>query len=187
MTIDNWKSKIENDMIADHVRLRPMTAADLPLKVQWYNDPQIRKTLVVDEVFELDKTMAWFKAVKESPSRLDLVIETRDGSPIGVVGLVNIDVSHKTAEIFIVIGDKEYWGKGVMLEAESVLIEHAFSQMHLEKIWAHARTDNVASIITMKKLGFQIEGTLRQHVCIAGRRMDLFQVGLLKDEFKPCH
>jgi RimJ/RimL family protein N-acetyltransferase len=177
---------IEN-IIGAHIRLRPMSEADLPLKVKWYNDPDIRKTLIVDEQFELDKTIEWFEAIKDSKSRLDLTIEVNDGKPIGLIGLVNIDRPHKTAEIVIVIGDKDYWGKGVMLEAESLLIEYAFSQMRLEKIWAQARTNNIASMITMKKLGFQVEGTLRQHVCLDGKREDIFQVGLLKEEFKPVH
>jgi len=168
-----------------NIQLRPMTEADLPLKVQWYNDPEIRKTLVVDEVFELDKTLAWFKAIKDSKSRLDLMIESCEGKAIGVIGLVGIDSHHSTAEIFIVIGEKDYWAKGVMLEAESVLIEYAFSQMHVEKIWAQARTNNIASMITMKKLGFKLEGTLRRHCVIAGRREDVFLLGLLKEDFKP--
>jgi RimJ/RimL family protein N-acetyltransferase len=175
---------IEN-ITGAHLQLRPMTEADLPLKVQWYNDPDIRKTLIVDEQFELDRTLEWFESVRNSDSRLDLVIETDDGKPIGLIGLVNIDRSHKTAEIVIVIGDKDYWGKGVMLEAESLLIEYAFSQMHLEKIWAQARTNNIASMITMKKLGFQIKETLPAHAVIAGRPVDVFHVVLAREDFKP--
>ena len=80
--------------------------------------------------------------------------------------------------------EKKYWAKGVMLQAESMLIKWAFDELGLHKIRAVARTDNIASIVTMKKMGFQIEGTLRQEKCIAGKHIDVFRVGLLKDEFK---
>ncbi|MFZ9012103.1 MAG: GNAT family N-acetyltransferase [Anaerohalosphaeraceae bacterium] len=169
---------------ADRIRLRPMTEADLPLKVKWYNDPDIRKTLIVDEQFELDRTLEWYRAVKDSKKRLDLVIETETGKSIGQIGLVNIDRTHKTAEKVIVIGDKVYWGKGVMLEAESLLIDYAFSKMHLGKIWAQARTNNIASMITMKKLGFQIKETLPAHTVISGRPVDVFHVVLDREDFK---
>lgn len=168
-----------------NIKLRPMTKADLPLKVQWYNDPEIKKTLILDEDLQLEKTIAWFEKIQDSDSRLDLIIESSDGQPIGVIGLVNIDRRHGTAEIFIVIGEKDYWAKGLMLTAESLLINEAFSELGLEKIWAHVRANNIASIITMKKLGFKIEGTLRQHICVDGQREDIFICGLLKQDFKP--
>lgn len=167
-----------------HIRLRPMTETDLPLKVQWYNDPDIRKTLIIDETFELEKTVQWFRAVKDSPTRLDWAIENEQGKTIGLIGLVEIEEKHQTAEIYIVIGDKEYWAKGVMLQAESLLIDWAFNRLGLKKIWAQSRTENIASMITMKKLGFHTEGTLRKHRQIAGRQIDIYQVGLLKEEFK---
>ena len=170
----------------DSLTLRPMTVDDLPLKVKWYNDPDIRKTLIIDETLQLDKTIDWFNAIDGSQTRLDLMIESPEGIPIGVIGLVEIDQRHLTAEIFIVIGNKDYWGKGVMLEAESLLIDWAFNKLGLSKIWAQARAANIASMITMKKLGFQVEGTLRQHFILSGRPEDFFQVGLLKNEFHPC-
>jgi RimJ/RimL family protein N-acetyltransferase len=164
-----------------------MTEPDLSLKVAWYNDPEVNQTLILDEALQLDKTLAWFQSIQDSDTRLDLTIESSNGEPIGMIGLVQIDPHHGTAEVFIVIGNKDYWGKGVMLEAESLLMEYAFNQRHIEKIWAHVKTNNIASVITMKKLGFQIEGTLRQHVCLSGRREDIFVCGLLKEEFKPAH
>jgi RimJ/RimL family protein N-acetyltransferase len=38
----------------------------------------------------------------------------------------------------------------------------------------------------MKKLGFQIEGTLRQERYIAGDWIDIVWVGLLRDEFRAA-
>lgn len=167
------------------IRLRPMTKADLPLKVQWYNDPEIRKTLILDEILELEKTIQWFESVEKSDSRLDLIIETESAEPIGQISLVNINYYHKIAEIVLVIGNPSYWGKGVMFEAESLLIRWAFEQLGMEKIWAQTRPENIASLITMKKLGFQIEGTLRQEKIVGGKRIDVITLGLLPKKFKP--
>lgn len=171
-------------LVGGRIRLRCMTEEDLPLKIQWYNDPEIRKTLILDEILELDKTVQWFQAAQRLETRLDLMIEDQQGRPIGLIGLVQIDPESKSAEIFIVIGDRNYWAKGVMLEAERLLIGWAFETLKLEKIWAQSRTENIASMITMKKIGFRTEGTLRRHAVIAGRPVDVFQVGLLKEDFK---
>ena len=167
-----------------NVRLRPMEESDVQLKIDWFNDPEINKTLVVTEKFELEKSIQWFKKAVKDPSRCDFVIETDLGEPIGLVGLVHIDNIHSTAEIYLVIGDKSYWGKGVMLEAEKLLIGWAFDKFDLQKITAPSLAENVASIVTMKKLGFKIEGTLRQEKYLQGKRVDIIQFGLLRDEFK---
>ncbi len=173
------------ELIGKNIRLRPMQKSDIELKIKWFNDPQINKTLVITEKFELDKSLKWFdKAVKDQ-SRRDFMIETLDGELIGLTGLMHIDNVHNTAEIYLVIGEKSYWGKGVMLEAEELLIGWAFDNINLHKITAPALAENVASIITMKKLGFEIEGTLRQEKFLQDRRVDIIQLGLLRDEFKP--
>lgn len=168
----------------DHIVLRPLNKADIENRVRWFNDPDVRKTLIIGDRFELDKTIRWFEKIQHDDSRVELIIETPQKIPVGVVGLAGIDSTHRTAEIYIVIGQKEFWGKGLMLEAECLLIDWAFNSLGLEKIWAQTRPDNIASVITMKKMGFQIEGTLRCDKIVDGRRIDVHRLGLLKNEFK---
>jgi RimJ/RimL family protein N-acetyltransferase len=177
--------QLEHPICGFGLCLRSMTESDLGLKVAWFNDPQIRQSLIIDEILEPEKTLHWFRAVKDSPTRLDLMIEAGLSGPVGLISLVNMELKHQTAEIVLVIGKTEFWGKGVMLHAESLLIGWAFSTLKIEKIWAQTRPENIASLITMKKLGFQIEGTLRKEKLIGGRRIDIVQLGLLPKEFKP--
>jgi RimJ/RimL family protein N-acetyltransferase len=168
----------------DHIALRPLGKADIENRVRWFNDPDVRKTLIISEQFELDKTIRWFEKIQHDSSRVEFVIETAEKIPVGVAGLAGIDSTHRTAEIYIVIGQKEFWGKGVMLGAECLLIDWAFNSLGLEKIWAEARLENIASVITMKKMGFQVEGTLRGEKLVDGKRIDALRLGLLKNDFK---
>jgi RimJ/RimL family protein N-acetyltransferase len=174
----------ESVITGENIVLRPLAKADIENRVNWFNDPDVRKTLIINEQFELKKTIQWFEKIQSDDSRLEFAIETLQKVPIGIVGLSGIDQTHKTAEIYIVIGQKEFWGKGVMLEAECLLIHRAFNSLGLEKIWAQARLDNIASIITMKKIGFQVEGTLRNEKIINGQRETILHLGLLRDDFK---
>jgi RimJ/RimL family protein N-acetyltransferase len=168
----------------ENIVLRPLVKADIETRIKWFNDPDVRKTLIINEQFELQKTIKWFEKMQADDSRAEFVIETRQKIPVGVIGLTGIDKTHKTAEIYIVIGQKEFWGKGVMHEAECLLIDWAFNSLGLEKIWAEVRQDNIASVITMKKIGFQIEGTLRNEKIVNGRRETVLRVGLLREDFK---
>jgi RimJ/RimL family protein N-acetyltransferase len=171
----------------DHVVLRPLIKADIENRVKWFNDPDVRKSLIVSEQFELEKTIRWFEKIQANDSRVEFVIETSQKKTVGVVGLAGIDSTHRTAEIYIVIGEKEFWGKSVMLEAECLLIDWAFNSLDLEKIWAESRPENIASLITMKKIGFQVEGTLRNEKIVNGQRTTVLRLGLLREDFKPSH
>jgi len=179
--------KIEQIITGDNIRLRPLTEQDMALKVKWYNDPAVRKTLVVDEVFELAKTMDWFHSLAANDTRADFLVESPDGVPIGITGLIDIDRRNKTAQCYCVIGEKAFWGKGIGTEIHSVLFQWGFETLGIEKIWAHIRTNNPAIFRVVEKLGFVKEGTLRQHAIVNGERIDLYHIGLLRPEFIPAH
>lgn len=179
--------KVENIIIGDHIRLRPLTEADMALKVKWYNDPAVRKTLVIDEQFELDKTILWFQSLAGRDDRADFAVESMEGVPIGITGLIDIDRRNLIGQCYCVIGEKAFWGQGLGTEIHSVLFQWGFEMLDIQKIWAHIRTNNPAIFRVVEKLGFQIEGTLRQHALVDGRRIDLYQIGLLRQEFIPAH
>lgn len=175
------------NITGDRIRLCPLTEADMALKVKWYNDPAVRKTLVIDEVFELEKTLAWFRTLPDNEARIDFRVETLEGQPFAITGLIDIDRKNKTAQCYCVIGEKSFWGKGLGTEIHSVLFQFGFEELGIEKIWATIRTNNPAIFHVVEKLGFQIEGTLRKDKIVARERIDLYHIGMLKDEFIPTH
>ncbi len=164
--------------------LRPLKEQDLELKVKWINDPDVHAYLHYDIPLNLEKTKIWFEKAVKDDCRYDMVIETQEGLPIGTIGLIGINKKDKIGEIYIAIGEKNYWGRGVMVETERALIKWAFESLGLEKICAQTRNENVASVVGMKKIGFKIEGTLRKEKIVGDKRVDIFHLGLLKDEFE---
>jgi len=172
-------------IVGKTIRLRPFERSDVTLKVQWINDPDVYRFLGYEIPLGVTRTEVWFDGKAGDESRRDFVIETPGGEPIGLVGLVGIDMRYRTAEIYVAIGNKDYWGKGVVSEAEALTIQWAFDWLGLERIWAHADIRNTASIVMMKRLGFKVEGTLREHRYVGGQRTDVASMGLLRREFRP--
>ncbi len=174
-------------ILSDNICLRPIEYRDLPNRVAWFNDPDVRRTLVVTERFELEKTQRWFQRLQSDPARVEFAIESLDGIVIGITGLAGIDNEHGLAECYCVIGNKDYWGKKLGTEIHSVLIQWAFEALGVVKIRADIRTNNPAIFRVVEKLGFKIEGTLRREKVVDGQRIDLYRIGLLKEEFTPTH
>lgn len=164
-----------------------MEKSDVANKVKWFNDPDVNKTLLVEETLELDKSLKWFERTRDDAARRDFVIETVEGKPIGIMALVHIDAVNETAECFCVIGEKAYWGGGIGTEAHLLLADWAFRNLGLHKIWAHIRPENTAIIKVVERIGFRVEGTLREEKYIGGKRVDIVRIGLLKREFYAEH
>ena len=87
---------------------------------------------------------------------------TLDGAVIGIIGLHSWDHHHRRAELGYDVA-KEYWGQGIATEAARAVIQFGFTTMALHRIQAHTIADNARSVRLLERLGFQIEGTLRDY------------------------
>ncbi len=59
--------------------------------------------------------------------------------------------------------DPGYWGRGIMKEALTAIIDFGFRRMKLDRIEVLVMPSNARSIGLLEKLGFQKEGVLRKH------------------------
>jgi [ribosomal protein S5]-alanine N-acetyltransferase len=57
-----------------------------------------------------------------------------------------------------------YWGKGYMTEATRAVIEWAFQQPALYRVYATTDVENVGSRRVLEKAGMQCEGILRKYI-----------------------
>ena len=74
-----------------------------------------------------------------------------------------IDHFHKTAEIRVLIGEKEWWGKGVVLECRKAIIDWLFYDLKLYKIFGSPIVNNIAAVFNYQKQGFNCESILKEH------------------------
>jgi RimJ/RimL family protein N-acetyltransferase len=90
----------------ERIQLRAAVKEDMKLKVMWYNDPEVNRTLVLPEKLELKKTYEWFERAQQGDSREDWIIETLDGKAIGLIGIKEINKNNNSGLLYIVIGEK---------------------------------------------------------------------------------
>lgn len=76
------------------------------------------------------------------------------GTHIGNIKLGAINWIHRYADIGLIIGNKNYWGKGIATEAISLVSDYAFTQLNLHKLTAGAYEFNEGSIKAFIKNGF---------------------------------
>lgn len=103
---------------------------------------------------------------------------------IGHVGLYKVDMRARSAEFGILIGNRSSWGKGVGTRVTATVLEWAFTQLNLHRVYLSVLATNTRAIALYERLGFVREGVLRQDQFRDGRYVDVVVMGILKDEFK---
>lgn len=74
--------------------------------------------------------------------------------------------------------------RGLMTEALSSVLTHAFEELGLHRVEANYIPRNVKSGRVLEKLGFRIEGTSKEYIEIDGRWEDHYRTALLEWEWK---
>ena len=182
-------------------RLRRIERQDIPTFVRWFGDPQVREYLLMNRPISIAEEERWFEArldrhdselfaIEAAVEGAVVVQPVGEATPshwvhIGNTALEDINWTHRAAELGIVIGEKEYWGRGFGSDAIRTLVRFGFEEMNLHRIHLHVYEDNARAIRAYEKCGFQHEGRLRDGVYRHGRYYDLLAMSILSHEFEP--
>jgi [ribosomal protein S5]-alanine N-acetyltransferase len=79
--------------------------------------------------------------------------------------------------------NRTFWGKGIMIEAMSAILNYGFTELRLNLVEAIIDIANERSKSLLLKLGFMYEGNLRQRYPFRDRFEDEHYFGLLRDEW----
>lgn len=175
-------------IIGNRVKLRALREKDTEGPyVQWFNDAEVCK-YNSHHIYPYTKSdgKEYIEKVRKSKDMIALAIVTKKGGRhIGNISLQNINPISKSAEFAIIIGDKDYWGKGYAKEAANLLVDHGFSQMNLNRIYCGTTSENVPMQRLAKFLGMKKEGLRRKAAFKNNKYVDILEYGVLKDEFTP--
>lgn len=109
----------------------------------------------------------------------------RQGSLIGAIDLHQIDWMNGCARVGYWL-DKDHTGHGIMTRAVHLLTEYAFEALDLHRAEIHVATENHPSRRIAERLGFTLEGVLRQVQRLRGQYFDHALYALLRDD-EPQH
>jgi ribosomal-protein-serine acetyltransferase len=114
---------------------------------------------------------------------VQLAITERDAIA-GMVGFHGISRLHGSAEIgYWLAADRQ--GQGTMTAAVRALVGHGFSVLDLHRVEIHVAPENVRSRAIPERLGFVLEGTLREAQRVGERWLDSAIYGMLARDWPP--
>ncbi|MFZ5555041.1 MAG: GNAT family N-acetyltransferase [Bacteroidota bacterium] len=102
---------------------------------------------------------------------------------IGTLKLGPITKAHKISDLVILIGDKDYHGKGLAVEAIRLGNRLAFEEYDIRKLYGGMYESNISSIKAYTNAGWIIEGKLKGHYWNNEKNEDRILVGCFNPNY----
>jgi UDP-4-amino-4,6-dideoxy-N-acetyl-beta-L-altrosamine N-acetyltransferase len=161
--------------------LRPVREEDLPLILHWRNAPQVRQKMFTTHVIGEEEHRAHFARSRADDSKRSMLCLDDHDRPVGVVTFSDIDPVHGTATWGFYTGVDAPRGTGTRMLTRA--LEYAFGDLGLRKVSADVISSNEASVRVHRRLGFQLEGTFKEHRVTATGYVDVYRFALFEREW----
>ncbi|MCE1245865.1 MAG: GNAT family N-acetyltransferase [Firmicutes bacterium] len=168
----------------ERVILRPVRPEDINRWMIWFNDPEVIAHLSGGVIYGAtrEQEQEFYHQITHLPNNKIFTIMDENGRQIGNIGTHNINWEWRNATLGIVIGEKDYWGRGYGTDAMKTFINFAFNMMNLRRLSLDVFADNKRGIRCYEKAGFVVEGIKRQERYYNGKYSDVVIMGILKEE-----
>jgi RimJ/RimL family protein N-acetyltransferase len=144
------------------IYLKPSSVKYAEVYTKWINDPDvIRHTTIVPVT--LEEEMKWLKKRETDKTEEVFSIFTKeDDTIIGNVGCHELDNPDRNFVLGIIIGEKEYWGKGYGTDAFKTIIKYMFDERNANKLSLDVFAGNKAAKHVYEKCGFKEVGKIKK-------------------------
>ncbi len=152
--------------------IRRLMEKDAIYMLEWMKDPEITKNFRVNfSEFSLKDAQSFIKNSFDEKNQHFAFVDDQD-MYLGTVSLKNISQLDKNAE-YAIVTRKSAQGTGAAKRATEETLKYAFENLRLRKIYLNVLSENDRARCFYKKMGFELEGHSREHVCIDGIYCDL--------------
>lgn len=167
----NWPDTCP-ELIDGDVRVRPMTKDDIgPKLVAWLSDPIV--TRFSNQRFRkhsVEACASYLGAMREGRNWYGAI--ECDGQFVGTLS-AHLNRHHATADIGILLGDREFWGRRVGTRAWCLWADAVSALPGLRKLTAGTLDCNEPMLRSMAKSGFRLEARLAQQELVDGEPHDI--------------
>ena len=131
--------------------------------LEWLNDKEVTKYLGRDDLDHViaEDALNYFESVESNDLTYFYALhDTLSDVFIGTCKITLLSAS----DLGIMIGDKDFWGRGYGSEAIKIVANMCFESLHIRKITAGCYSNNIAMVKAFRNNGFKIEGVLKKQL-----------------------
>ncbi|WP_261845153.1 UDP-4-amino-4,6-dideoxy-N-acetyl-beta-L-altrosamine N-acetyltransferase [Aliamphritea ceti] len=159
--------------------VREMCDQDLEYVLEWRNHPDIRRFMYSQQEIGKEEHYTWFSKASIDPTKKLLIFEV-DKEPVGFVNFSSIRTGNIADWGFYLA---PYAAKGTGAALGKTALDYAFNDLGLHKVCGEALSYNQKSIRFHQKMGFEMEGVLRDQFFDGQDYHSIHCFGLLHSEW----
>jgi RimJ/RimL family protein N-acetyltransferase len=149
--------------------------------VGWLNDPAVMRYSENRHRSQTVETCtAYVRSFDGGPNHLWAITESAGGRHIGNIS-ANVDEANQVAEIGILIGEREVWGRGFGREAWAAVQGFLLRAGGVRKVEAGTMAENRAMLRIFEACGMDEEGQRARHFLLEGREIDLVHYAIFAE------
>jgi len=164
------------------IKITKFKKSDLHLIWKWRSDNRVNMYIRPGRR-TLDEVQEWYLEHFSGVKNL-IYLVSYDDNPIGYFTIEGIDKVNRYCEFGIVIGELDYHNKGIGTSAVCMMLEKAFGEMNMHRVFAGIEEGNIPSIRCFMKSGFALEGRLREAKFADDRYNDILLFSILGHEWR---
>ncbi len=134
------------------ITLSPLQKEDIELVRKWRNSPEIRQAMVYRDYIRSDDQLKWYDNLRPNKDYYFLV--KYGDRKIGLANIKNVSKEHKSGEVGIFIGNKEFHNNIANIRAFYLLLNFGFNELKLETIHATVLSNNQITLKMVHFFGF---------------------------------
>ena len=171
-------------LTGNEVGLRGLEKADLSLFKEWLADSEVTFFLEMGDrpIRQKEADDFWQIASQDEDSVVFAILEKTGKRVIGICGLFQISKIHRRSQLNILIGAKDFWGKGCGRDACSLLLDYGFNKLNLNSIQLGVNSENMRAVRAYESIGFVFEGKRRSFIYRNGKYYDMSVYSMLRSE-----
>lgn len=161
------------------LRLEPFSERHLTMRyIGWLNDPEVvRYSEQRHRRHTLRSATAYLRSFEGTANLFWAILAKDAASHVGNI-TAYVDTANSVADIGILIGDKEIWGRGYGTEAWSAVCRFLLDDAGLRKVTGGTMSTNAGMLAIMRRSGMREDGVRRRQVVIDGNEVDLVHMAL---------
>jgi diamine N-acetyltransferase len=167
----------------ENVAMGPLVQELNPLYHKWNNDFEVNRATSHARPTTLEEQSDAFTDITKDKSKVFFTVYYKETMhPLGICYLTN--VSKRNATYGILIGEKDYHGKGIGTEVTRLTLDYGFTVLGLHNIMLMCFEYNLSGIRAYKKAGFKEIGRRREVKWMNGKLWDDVYMDCIASEFK---
>jgi len=180
----SWKAGQPLRLETENYVLRTLTKDDLTDRmVSWFSDPEVMKFVDMPLNLSNEQVSAFISGFNNKTSFCLGIFDAKTRIFVGFFQIYRL-LDLQSARTSVVVGEKDYWGTGLVVETRAKILDFLFDTLRLHKVFGAVFTRNLPAVFNYKTQGFRSEGVLKEdYPARDGGWHDVYRFAMLDHEW----